>query len=295
MSELVSVIIPTYNRADVITRCVNSVLNQTYKNIEIIIIDDGSIDNTREVILQYNKNIQYHYQHNSGVSKARNIGASYAKGKYLAFIDSDDEWNSMKIELQVDEFLCSKDIALVYCESQYISLDGVAKSTNADKLELNQTYTFLDVFKNPYFGMPNVVVLKKAFDRVNGFDTSLQTAEDIDLFLRISIDSSVRKINKSLTYVYESRDSLSAGLNSYKDNIKVFNNLISCNPKLFDDNLELVNTVMANLFLEYSRTLIWYGDYYESISKLFKSLSYKFNFECLMLIAKASLLMIFKR
>ncbi|MCI8778348.1 MAG: glycosyltransferase family 2 protein [Bacilli bacterium] len=92
-NELISIIIPVYNTEDYLDKCLSSIINQTYKNIEIIIIDDGSTDNSKKIIKQYmNKDcrISYYYQNNSGVAIARNSGIDKAQGDYIAFIDSDD-------------------------------------------------------------------------------------------------------------------------------------------------------------------------------------------------------------
>lgn len=102
-NELVSVIIPTYNRANLILQAVKSVLNQTYKNFEIIIVDDGSSDNTEDVINVIHDNRIRYIKHaiNKGASAARNTGIREAKGKYIAFQDSDDHWLPDKLEKQV--------------------------------------------------------------------------------------------------------------------------------------------------------------------------------------------------
>src|SRR5690349_3602213 len=97
----VSVIIPTYNRAQFIARAVDSVLEQTYKDFEIIVIDDGSSDNTQEILKAYEGKIRYVYQQNKGISAARNRGIQEAKGEYIAFLDSDDVWKPEKLSVQV--------------------------------------------------------------------------------------------------------------------------------------------------------------------------------------------------
>ena len=102
---LISVIIPTYNRENIITRAIDSVIHQTYKNWELIIVDDGSKDKTEEVIKPYLKNhkVSYHYQKNKGVCEARNYGIKKAKGEYIAFLDSDDEFEENKLSVQLCE------------------------------------------------------------------------------------------------------------------------------------------------------------------------------------------------
>jgi glycosyltransferase involved in cell wall biosynthesis len=103
--EKVTVIIPTFNRADIISRAINSVLKQSYKNWELIIIDDGSIDDTKEIVkpLLKDKRIKYFFQKHKGVCAARNLGIRKAKGNYIAFLDSDDEFWKEKIEIQLRE------------------------------------------------------------------------------------------------------------------------------------------------------------------------------------------------
>ena len=101
---MVSVIIPTYNREKTILRAINSVLDQTYKEIELIIVDDGSIDNTRKIVESLNcQKIKYIYQKNGGAAKARNTGIIAASGEYISFQDSDDYWYPEKLEKQLAE------------------------------------------------------------------------------------------------------------------------------------------------------------------------------------------------
>ena len=97
----VSVIIPTYNRSSVLSRAIDSVLRQSFKDFELIVVDDGSTDNTKELIEKYSDQITYIYQDNKGVSAARNKGLEHAKGEWIAFLDSDDEWKKKKLEKQI--------------------------------------------------------------------------------------------------------------------------------------------------------------------------------------------------
>lgn len=110
MTHLVSVIIPAYNAVETIIPCVKSVLNQTYKNLEIIVVDDGSTDMTKIILEEYKNefcinSLQIIYQDNAGPSAARNLGIKLAKGEYIAFLDSDDVWYPQKIEKQMEIFI----------------------------------------------------------------------------------------------------------------------------------------------------------------------------------------------
>ena len=101
-----SVIIPTYNRADTIQASIKSVLNQTFENHELIVVDDGGTDNTEKIVTGFQDNrIKYIYQPNSGVSQARNTGAAHARGRYLLFLDSDDSFTPQYLEKLNEEFL----------------------------------------------------------------------------------------------------------------------------------------------------------------------------------------------
>lgn len=120
MEELVSIIIPVYNKKDTIRETIESILSQTYKNYEIIIIDDNSNDDTMSILLQYLDNIVLiHHMENMGVSYSRNEGIAEAKGKYIAFIDADDVWVKDKLTKQV-EFIKKNKYAFTYTGYQFL-------------------------------------------------------------------------------------------------------------------------------------------------------------------------------
>ena len=112
--QLVSVIIPTYNCGKYVVDAIESVLKQTYGHIEIVVIDDGSTDDTRSILDPYFDRIRYIYQENKGLANARNKGIREAKGEYIAFLDADDRWLSGKIELQIKCFKKLSDIQMVF-------------------------------------------------------------------------------------------------------------------------------------------------------------------------------------
>ena len=110
---LVSVIIPAYNSADFIDEALKSVFDQTYKDLEIIVVDDGSTDDTRAVLEKYGDRVNYHYQDNNGPASARNRGIKLARGKYIAFLDADDLWLPTKLEKQVALFKNRENLGFV--------------------------------------------------------------------------------------------------------------------------------------------------------------------------------------
>ncbi len=117
MNKLVSVIIPTYNRAKTLPRAIKSALSQSYKNIEVIIVDDGSTDNTEEIVKNYQDSRIVFLKHitNEGCAAALNTGISNVKGEYVAFLDSDDEWLPTKIEKQMVKFkYVDENVGVIY-------------------------------------------------------------------------------------------------------------------------------------------------------------------------------------
>lgn len=143
----VSVIIPTHNRADYLTEAIESVLNQTYKDVEIIIVDDGSTDDTQERLKRYGDKIRYEYMENGGPARARNEGMRLAKGRYIAFLDSDDLYYPYKLELQAGLLDGRKDVGLVCTELSAINDERVL-----DELHLKNYHraAFLDPEESAY-------------------------------------------------------------------------------------------------------------------------------------------------
>lgn len=124
MSPLISVVIPNYNNGRFLNECLESVLNQTYKNVEIILIDDGSTDNSLEVLFSFQDRIKLIQTTNRGPSAARNTGISNARGEFVAFLDSDDMWEPTKLELQI-EMMLGGNYDLIYCSGRDFSSIGV--------------------------------------------------------------------------------------------------------------------------------------------------------------------------
>lgn len=184
---LVSIITPAYNRAEYIKRALDSALMQTYKNIEIIIVDDGSVDNTKEIILPFLRDdrIHYLYQKNQGVSRARNNGVKNAKGKYIALLDSDDFWN--------EEQRLEKQVRFLEEHQEYILIGGGIIRIDENGKELSKTLnpeTDQDIRKamlcSCLIAPSTAVFSKKAWEIVGGFDENCNDlSEDWDLFLKL--------------------------------------------------------------------------------------------------------------
>ncbi|MBI4680859.1 MAG: glycosyltransferase [Nitrospirae bacterium] len=184
---LVSIIIPTYNCRKYIRQAIDSALSQTYKNIEIIVIDDGSTDNTREEIddLISEKKISYIYQANKGLPGARNTGIKHSRGKYLVFLDSDDVILPEKIMCQIGFMKEHPDVCLVYSGYQYFKNDNLADliSPPLSKLRGN---LYKELLRGCFFTVHSVLVKKACVEKVGCFDESFRASEDWDLYIRLA-------------------------------------------------------------------------------------------------------------
>jgi glycosyltransferase involved in cell wall biosynthesis len=212
---LVSVIIPTYNRAGMIAMAVSSVLAQTYRGIEVIVVDDGSIDDTPAVLNDFGARIRVIRQSNAGPSVARNRGAGEARGEYLAFLDSDDEWLPEKIERQVRLMECAgPDVCccVTNCELEDSSgrpttsfeLAGLAAAPEAGYL-LNPA----EILTTRFLLYNQVVMIRAAvFQDVGGFHKDLWQLEDHHLALRLAIRGQWAVVGTPQVVKHEQHDSL---------------------------------------------------------------------------------------
>ncbi len=186
---LVSVIIPTYNRAWVISAAIDSVLSQDYPNFELIVIDDGSTDNTRAVLNNYDEKINIIYQENRGVSAARNAGILQSNGEYIAFLDSDDLWEDKKLSCQINFFIENPD-ALI-CQTEEIWVRN-GKRVNPKVKHKKPSGMIYEQSLHLCLVSPSAVMIKRRlFDQVGLFDENLLSCEDYDLWLRISIKNPI--------------------------------------------------------------------------------------------------------
>ncbi len=212
---LVSVIIPTYNRDTFLEDTILSVSNQTYKNVEILVVDDGSKYNYAEKICRKFDNCNYFYKTNGGLSSARNYGIKKAKGDYIAFLDDDDLWNEAKLEKQVEILKNHKQVDLVHSTAEVIKENGT-KTGNIigcpRKEDLNRTgYVFWRALGKWGVKSPTPLVRKSVFKKDLMFDETIMVGEDVDFYCRFFYRHKIFLINEPLAYyrVYDSDDRLS--------------------------------------------------------------------------------------
>lgn len=206
---LVTVVLPTYNAAAFISDAIESVLSQTYEEIEIIVVDDGSTDETEKTLSNY-QGIKYIRQQNLGAASARNTGILKANGKYIAFIDADDMWLPEKTKIQID-YLLQTGFKWCYCDS-YFSWFGKEKVIG--KLSNTQCNFQGDILM-PYISnifeipLPSTIIEREVLESAGLFDEFLRTEEHTDLWSRIAINHPIGYVDQPLVQIRKRFDSLS--------------------------------------------------------------------------------------
>lgn len=186
-SPKVSVIIPTYNRAHLIGDSIHSVLTQTYTNLEIIVVDDGSTDNTEEVIaVILDPRLRYIRQPNRGRSNARNHALSLATGKYITFLDSDDLYFPNKIELQVNYLKSHPGVGMIYTSAHCIDDKGQMLAHKYEATKSGLIYENIAFFTPVTITLPTVMTYRAIMEQIGSFDEGLHRFEDTDMWRRIS-------------------------------------------------------------------------------------------------------------
>lgn len=211
--EKVSVIIPTYNRCEKLKKSMDSVLQQTYQNIELIIVDDGSTDNTQEMIESIkDERIKYiKLPQNMGASNARNEGVRCANSEIIAFQDSDDVWKKDKLEKQMQYWAEHPEYSMIYCAFMYHKrgFSGRFPSENQDGLEGN---VFPYILRKNTIGTPTMLFLKSCFWEVGGFDTNRKCLEDWEFALRFAEKYMIGYVDEVLLDVFFSDGSISTSI-----------------------------------------------------------------------------------
>ncbi|MFC1564824.1 glycosyltransferase family 2 protein [candidate division KSB1 bacterium] len=197
---LISVIIPTYNRLELLQRAVDSVLAQEFKDLELIIIDDGSMDGTYKRFRDSEPPVFYYKQPNQGVSAARNSGISLARGEFIAFLDSDDCWEPRKLSVQSEFFENNPNILI--CQTDEIWIRNGKKVNPMKKHEKPTGYIFNESLKLCAVSPSSVMMRKEFFDKVGLFDEKMHVCEDYDLWLRTAYRMNVPLIPDPLVVKY---------------------------------------------------------------------------------------------
>lgn len=220
--KLVSIIIPTYNRADKIISCLDSVCNQTYKNLEIIVVDDCSTDNTKEVVLGYHDaRIHYHcLEKNSGACIARNKGVELSKGDIIAFQDSDDVWHKEKLEKQLI-FMFSGNYEFITCGFYRIK-GNKREKIGFKQIGNNKIDIWCKLLNGNWVSTQTIVCYKYCFEKI-GFDKNVKRFQDWDFALQATKFYRIGAMNQYLVDVYLQDDSITNTNKTYDSMMYILN------------------------------------------------------------------------
>lgn len=194
---LISVIIPTFNRAGKVLRAIDSVLRQSYKDLEVIVVDDGSTDSTEFWLHRYqDSRLRYFKIENSGVACARNYGIEQSKAEWVCFLDSDDVWRRHKLSEQLRFHDKNRDILISQTDDMW--LRNSVRVNKMKKHQMREGTIFQESLRLCLICCSSVMIHKKFFCDLGGFDETMVTCEDYDLWLRILASHPVGFINNRL-------------------------------------------------------------------------------------------------
>lgn len=212
-APLISCIIPTHNRAGKLTTAVESVLSQTYPNLELLIVDDQSKDNTKEVVelmAHKDKRIKYLLNPVKGANNARNFGITNANGQYIAFLDDDDSWVDTKLEKQLNVFQgLGNEYGVVYCTFARQSTKGNVKRTHPSRFSIIKNGNILNrLLKRNFISTCALFVKAEVFQKSGMFSPKYKSFQDWELLTRIACDYHFYYLKETLVNVFESNDSI---------------------------------------------------------------------------------------
>jgi glycosyltransferase involved in cell wall biosynthesis len=280
--KLISVVIPTYNCAKYVGSALKSVFDQSYDNIEVIVVDDGSTDDTIDVLQPFMNDIIYIHQENTGLPGARNRGIKEAAGEYVAFLDADDRWRKHKLEIQVKFLEAYPSVHIVFTDFSVFSEDGYKEETYFRKcFPIFHEYNFKlgDIFQNStnifseglgcdikiYHGhierylfcgnfvLPSsALIRKRAIDESGGFDERYKIAEETEFFLRLCTSYNAGYVEKPLVdYLIKRTGKLTGSTNIerlIRNALSIQENYISKHPDVYKANRLLFEKAIARTY-----------------------------------------------
>lgn len=256
--NLVSVVVPAFNSAKYLSRCIQSALLQTYAPLEIIVVDDGSTDHTESVVRSFGKRIKYLRKQNGGPASARNLGIQHAVGDYIAFLDADDYWLPHKIKTQMDFFHQYPHYGLVHANT-FINEPGKQLYPAFVNMRIPTGMIFADLFKDNLINNSTVMAKRSCIDEINGFDESrkLIGIEDYELWLRLAVNNRIGYIHQIVAVynvhgnnISDERKAIQSQLYLIRKFIKTYDWIEDAYPGLLQEKLERVSFRYACLLMQ---------------------------------------------
>jgi glycosyltransferase involved in cell wall biosynthesis len=235
-SPAVTVVIATYNRANYLTETIDSVLGQKFQNFELIVVDDGSTDETRQVVAPYGFRVQYVYQENRGPSAARNVGVRYAKGSWISIQDSDDICAPNHLVSLYGYAQSHSDCAGVFANGGYLSgrahnRDTIIPPGKSNRIA-SRGVNWADIFDKSIFRLQASLIRKDAYLRVGGLDERFRICDDLDLLFKLFTVYPIAYLDEVVFY-YRKHDGHISGNHELRlrENIDVIRKLLAENPR----------------------------------------------------------------
>jgi glycosyltransferase involved in cell wall biosynthesis len=289
-----SVVIPSYNRSDMTVDAVNSVLGQTFRDFEIIVVDDGSTDGTEQVLRRFGEKIRYHKQENAGVAAARNRGIALSGGDYICYLDSDDLWHPQKLALYKNAIDANPEIAFFFSDfhKHDVSLPEPYRLSNSDmfpyifdlaRQQEGNHYTIegeslLKLLFKGYPLYPSTFAVRRDAHEHFRWDPGILKSEDFNFVLKVSRQYGFAYINQSLTTVRVHGSNKSADFLT-KNNVNLFSMKLYRDLYVTEKGRPLCNFYISQKQFGMGKHYLQHGLLWSGLSHIFQSLLYKENWK----------------
>ncbi len=281
----VSVVIPTYNSAKFLSCSITSVINQTFKDFEIIVVDDGSFDDTEKILKPYLKDIRYFYQKNSGSAKARNIGINKANGEWIAFLDSDDYWENNHIEMMISKQKKNPEADLIYGGKCWIDQYGNGIKDVPLQSAYPEGWIFSKLFYDNYISTSSTVFARRSvLIDLGGFNEQpvFRNAQDYDMWLRLAANSIIVSIPELIiNYRRHDNNKTLDSAGKTKGVLAALNNavcMVLANKVHENNHPEQINVIkrMTGVYKDFTMGLFYIGNYKEVRKIAFEGIKKKY-------------------
>jgi len=285
---LVSIVIPTYNRAHCIEQAIRSALKQTFRDFELIIADDGSTDGTEQAVLRMGEPaVRFVRKANGGCSSARNFGVANAHGKYVAFLDSDDEWDPRWLETTVGIMEADAGVGAVYGSLARVGADGSDHGTFDLSLGGQHREATVPYVLSQASGLlgSNIIARRDVVQQIGGWDETFPTSGDFEFGLRLAVATRVALVAAPMIRLIETAGSLSKKVNT-GNRLRVLEKFTREQPAMAQKFASIIRSSRAEILRSYGEDCIWFGRYEEAATQLTASLRTQFSWAALWLLAK---------
>lgn len=245
---LISVVISCYNYAKFLNDSIDSALNQSYSNIEVIVVNDGSTDNSHEIALGYGDKIRYFQHENAGLSYTKNFGANQAAGEYIAFLDADDIWRSDKLQCQMALF-SNKTVSIVYSRRLAINENDLIQEI--DKRSYSRGNITKDILFQNYICFSSVIIKTSTWKTYGGFDETLRRSSDFDFWLRTAPLEQFDYSDEPLVYYRSGHGNISANAEARLVTCEKLLQTHTSSPAYKDVDPKNIKQAFANLYFNW--------------------------------------------